>query len=252
MKRRFKEIAIVCSLALGAGLHAQQIGSITPAVIGSSGNYSVNGNISISSTTGECIVPTVQNGPIILTQGFQQPSANGTLSLNSTLVYYNATCLGANDGTASMTVSGGSAPYTYIWSSRTGDTLATNDSLVPGTYTVTVVDAGNLSQSHTFTIVDGTDICGIHVYSGFTPNNDGRNDLFRAIVPSDCNVKSFAFSIFNRWGQEVFSTNKPNTGWDGRLDGTPAEMGTYSYMVRYYIDNSRKVNMLKGNFILMR
>src|ERR1044072_1982548 len=131
MKRMSNKILMWCSLPLLCGwLHAQQIGSITPVLIGSTGNYSTGGNMSISSSTGECIVPTVQNGPIILTQGFQQPSANGTLSLNSTLVYYNSTCLGANDGTASLTVTGGSAPYTYIWSSSVNDSLSTVDSLV--------------------------------------------------------------------------------------------------------------------------
>ena len=234
MKRRFKEIAVVCSLVLGAGVHAQQIGSITPTVIGSSGNYSTNGNISISSTTGECIVPTVQNGPIILTQGFQQPSANGTLSLNSTLVYYNATCLGANDGAATMSVTGGSAPYSYVWSTSTGDTLATNDSLVPGTYTVTVIDAGNLSQSHTFTILDGTDICGIHVYSGFTPNSDGENDLW-IIDYIDLHAPN-TVEIFNRWGQLVWSgENYDNTNvvWDGKSQqGEALPDGTYYYVIK--------------------
>lgn len=234
MKGMKNNILLLFALPLlGGWLHAQQIGSLTPVLIGSSGNYSTNGNLSISSSTGECIVPTVQNGPIILTQGFQQPSANGTLSLNSTLVYYNATCLGANDGTASMSVTGGSAPYSYTWSSSTGDTLATNDSLVPGTYTVTVTDAGNLSQSHTFTIVDGTDICNIHVYSGFTPNGDGQNDTW-VIDYIDLHQPN-TVEIFNRWGILVWSGenyDNVNTYWNGNgQDGTQLPDGTYYYII---------------------
>lgn len=213
--------------------HAQQIGSITPVLIGSSGNYSTSGNISISSSTGECIVPTVQNGPIILTQGFQQPSSNGTLALQSTLAYYNATCLGADDGSAALTVTGGSAPYSYTWSTGSGDTLSTNDSLVPGSYTVTITDAGNLSQTHTFTVVDGTDICDIHVYSGFSPNGDGENDLW--IIDYMELHSPNTVTIYNRWGNEVwFGENYDNVNvvWDGKTkDGAELPDGTYYYVI---------------------
>lgn len=214
-------------------VHAQQVGSITPVLIGSTGNYSTNGNISISSSTGECIVPTVQNGPIILTQGFQQPSANGTLALQSTAVYYNSTCLGANDGFASITASGGSAPYTYTWSTGSGDSLATNDSLVPGSYTVTITDAGNLSQTHTFTVIDGTDICNIHVYSGFTPNGDGENDLW-IIDYIDLHLPN-TVTVFDRWGNEVWrgeNYDNVNVVWDGKSkNGDELSDGTFYYVI---------------------
>jgi hypothetical protein len=41
-------------------------------VIASAGGYSLNGNLSISWTLGETIIPTFQNGNLILTHGFQQ------------------------------------------------------------------------------------------------------------------------------------------------------------------------------------
>lgn len=234
MKRMTKQLLLFCSLPLfGGWLHAQQIGSITPVLIGSTGNYSTGGNMSISSSTGECIVPTTQNGPLILTQGFQQPSANGTLSLQSTLVYYNATCLGADDGVATMSVSGGASPYTYVWSTGSGDTLASNDSLVPGTYTVTVIDAGNLSQTHTFTITDGTDICNLHVYSGFTPNGDGQNDLW--IIDYVELHQPNTVDIYNRWGYLVWSGvnyDNVNVVWDGKTQsGEELPDGTYYYVI---------------------
>lgn len=225
-------IAAVASL-ISMSAFAQAVGSLSPVLIGSSGNYSTNGNITLSSSVGECIVPTVQNGPIILTQGFQQPSPNGTLSLNSTLVYYNSTCLGANDGVATMSVVGGSAPYTYIWSTGSGDTLATNDSLVPGTYSVTVVDAGGLSQSHTFTIMDGTDICDINVYHGFTPNGDGENDLW--IIDYLELHQPNTVEIYNRWGYQVWkgvNYDNVNVVWDGRtLDDQELPDGTYYWII---------------------
>lgn len=231
MKKFFCLLVMILSCI---GMYAQAPGSLSPVLIGSSGNYSTNGNLSISSSVGECIVPTVQNGPIILTQGFQQPSASGVLSLNSTLVYYNATCLGANDGVASLTVTGGTAPYSYVWTSGPGDSLATNDSLAPGTYTVTVTDAGNLSQSHTFTVIDGTDICNVHVYSGFTPNGDGQNDLW--IIDYLELHQPNEVEIYNRWGNLVWSgTNYDNVNvvWNGKTQGgEELPDGTYYWIIK--------------------
>lgn len=229
-----KTAIVFGSVLLLGTLHAQVPGSLSPVLIGSSGNYSTSGNISISSSVGECIVPTVQNGPIILTQGFQQPSNSSALSLQSTLVYYNSTCLGSNDGVASMTVTGGSAPYSYTWSSGSNDTLATNNNLAPGTYTVTVTDAGNLTQTQTFTIVDGTEICGLHVYSGFTPNGDGQNDLW--IVDYIELHQPNEVEIYNRWGKMVWhgvNYDNVNVVWNGRMqDGSELPDATYYWIIK--------------------
>lgn len=53
----------------------------------------------------------------------------------------NISCAGANDGTATMVVSSGIAPYTYLWSNM--ETTATIQNLAPGSYSGTATDAGN-------------------------------------------------------------------------------------------------------------
>ena len=58
----------------------------------------------------------------------------------------------------------------------------------------------------------------IYVATAFTPNNDGLNDALKAIPVG---ITSFHFfKIYNRWGQEVFSTNDPKRGWDGKYKGS--------------------------------
>ena len=54
----------------------------------------------------------------------------------------------------------------------------------------------------------------------FTPNNDGVNDTF---APSLLNVKieTYELLIYDRWGNQIFTTNDYNQGWDGKLqDGS--------------------------------
>jgi|GEM_PF-872755 len=68
------------------------------------------------------------------------------------------------------------------------------------------------------------------VPSVFSPNGDGKNDIFRIV-----NVKYhklLEFRVFNRWGEEVFNTLDPEGGWDGTYNGHPADIGTYHYLIR--------------------
>jgi len=63
------------------------------------------------------------------------------------------TCQGEAIGTATINLTGGSQPYTYLWDATTGgQTTATANNLAEGTYSVTIVDANNCSKDSTITI----------------------------------------------------------------------------------------------------
>jgi gliding motility-associated-like protein len=66
----------------------------------------------------------------------------------------------------------------------------------------------------------------------FSPNGDGKNDMFHPIVSGEP-VKVRYFQVYDRWGKMVWKTgsNDPAEGWDGTYAGTPAELGTYFYFI---------------------
>ena len=64
----------------------------------------------------------------------------------------NVSCNGGADGTATVTTSGGTAPYSYAWPS--GDTMATDTGLTQGTYVVTVTDFNNCTSTDTIIITE--------------------------------------------------------------------------------------------------
>jgi len=68
-----------------------------------------------------------------------------------------------------------------------------------------------------------------HLYAAniFTPNRDGINDCFRIVLDSDLEVISFGFTIFDRWGNRMFSTDNTTDCWDGIYNGEPVELGVY-------------------------
>ncbi|WP_162910835.1 LamG-like jellyroll fold domain-containing protein [Hymenobacter oligotrophus] len=72
-------------------------------------------------------------------------------ALSTTGTQANVNCNGGSNGSATVTVSGGVAPYSYSWS-PSGGTGATASNLTAGTYTVTVNDAGGASITRNFTI----------------------------------------------------------------------------------------------------
>ncbi len=100
---------------------------------------------------------------------------NSLVVLNATIT--NVTCFGANNGSVLVSVTGGVAPYTYIWSS--GGTAALESNLAPGTYTVTVTDDAGCSQTATYVITGPTQVVTSGVSTDISCNgaNDGSIDL---------------------------------------------------------------------------
>lgn len=89
----------------------------------------------------------------------------------------------------------------------------------------------------------------IYVPTGFSPNNDGKNDKF---TPFPVGMKSYNyFRVFNRWGQLVFSTTKLNDGWDGRFGGTEQASGVYVWMIEGLTKDNRLITK-KGTVMLIR
>jgi gliding motility-associated-like protein len=89
----------------------------------------------------------------------------------------------------------------------------------------------------------------IFVPSAFTPNGDGKNDVFRPIAVGITNIEYFR--VYNRWGQLVFSTTTNESGWDGRIAGKDQGSGTFVWVVKA-TDFTGKAVFAKGTVTLIR
>jgi gliding motility-associated-like protein len=89
----------------------------------------------------------------------------------------------------------------------------------------------------------------IYVPSAFTPDNNGRNDLFRLITVGITNL-SF-FNVYNRFGQLVFSSTDMRAGWDGNFHGQQQPTGTYVWMAKG-TDYNGKIHYKQGTVVLIR
>ena len=114
-------------------------------------------------------------------------------------------------------------------------------------YTVYGTDSTGCMDSAKITIDVTFD--SITIPSAFTPNGDGLNDIFRPIGMKY--QKLVSFSIYNRWGQQIFYTANKEQGWDGTFNGVLQDLGTYQYMIIVALDNGDN-RMFKGTVTLIR
>ena len=91
--------------------------------------------------------------------------------------------------------------------------------------------------------------CNVFMPTAFTPNGDGRNDVFRLLSRGEHKLQYFM--VMDRWGKKVFETVNPEMGWDGRYNNEPQDMGTYFYVLQYQCLTGQ-IYSKEGEVILVR
>lgn len=142
---------------------------------------------------------------------------------------------------------------TYFWELGDGYTSVLPEFLHiyndTGTYIVNlkVINSYGCVDSITGKVIVRPDYT-IYVPNAFSPNADGVNDIFRVY---SINILEFDFSIYNRWGAQLFHTNDTETGWDGYYKGKMSPVDTYVYVI-YYRDALGDYHHKYGHFLLVR
>lgn len=105
-------------------------------------------------------------------------------TLTATATFSNITCNGLNNGTANVNVTGGTTPYTYLWS--TGTTTSSVSNLIPGNYSVTVSDAS--------CVVSGVELV---VNGDFSSGNTGFISDYVYCNTANCLLPEGTYAIGN-------------------------------------------------------
>lgn len=103
-----------------------------------------------------------------------------------------------------------------------------------GTYSDTLIattGCDSIIQTTLKVGVCGEDVCGPFIPSAFTPNGDGHNDEFGAVI--HCPLSQFTLVVFNRWGQKVFESNNPSARWNGQLNGALQPSSVFVWQCSY-------------------
>ena len=115
-------------------------------------------------------------------------------------------------------------------------------------YNITTYDTINIAYINCDTIE--TIIPDIYIPNSFTPNGDGKNDVFKAV--SLYEFSEFKLSVFNRWQGLLFESNDINIGWDGTYKGKPVLLGVYVYQLTATIKDTGEQRKITGRVTVVR
>lgn len=135
-------------------------------------------------------------------------------------------CIDQADGIIELSPSGGYGNYAFSWS--TGESGNPLENLAGGEYTITITDFVGCSRDSSIILPVIDEEC-LFIPNSFTPNGDGRNDVWmieNLYLYPDCTVR-----IFNRWGNLVFDSKGYNDPWDGTKAGNALPSDTYYYVI---------------------
>ena len=114
-----------------------------------------------------------------------------------------------------------------------------------------ISEHGCMAEINKVIKVDGVIL--FYMPSAFTPNGDGVNDEYGpAVNGTDQYINSYNFSVFNRWGEEIFSTSVIGETWDGTFKGIEVKPDAYNYRVLIRSTFSAEKIEHFGTFVVLR
>jgi len=153
-------------------------------------------------------------------------------------------CIDQTDAGIYVSPYGGTVPYNYIWSN--GSSNQNIESLSSGQYQLTVSDFYGCNQMFDFEIQLNNDEC-LNIPNTFTPNNDNYNDTW--IVGNIDLYPQAIVKVFNKWGNQVFSSDGSYSPWDGTHRGVSLPSDVYYYII---VLSNQEENEYTGTVTIIR
>jgi len=98
-------------------------------------------------------------------------------------------------------------------------------------------------------VLNAQHCCDIWLPNAFSPNGDGLNEIFKPETKG--HPKEYVMHIFDRWGQNIYTSFNIEQGWDGTINGKPAPISTYHFFISGKCTNGEPFS-LRGDITLVR
>lgn len=131
----------------------------------------------------------------------------------------------------------------YQW--NTGDTTNYIDVTTEGKYSVLIKTEQGCADTSSV-VMKKRSVIDLKVPNAFTPNGDSLNDIFRPVVNADL-IETFSLVIYNQWGQKIFESYDPVSGWNG----SDTSAGVYGWVITIS-DLDGNVIKAMGSVVLLR
>jgi gliding motility-associated-like protein len=153
-------------------------------------------------------------------------------------------CIDQSDADIFVNPYGGTPPYDFMWSTGMIDQNA--EDLPPGMYDLTITDDHLCAQTFTFQIEINPDEC-LDIPNTFTPNGDNYNDTW--VIGNIDLYPNATVKVFNKWGNELFSSAGTYEPWDGTHHANPLPSDVYYYII---ILGNPEDNQYTGTITIVR
>ena len=138
----------------------------------------------------------------------------------------------------------------YEWSDgSTGNIIDINNS---GTYWLNMYYFGCDVFTDTINVVTESCNCEVKFPNAFTPDGDQLNDFFSPIIAETNCFEKYDLTIYNRWGNKVFTSTDPTIGWDGKYKSKNANSDVYVFILKYKLAGNTKEEIENGDLTLIR
>ena len=134
-----------------------------------------------------------------------------------------------------VSVAGGTEPYTYVWSNGEDSDQITN--LDAGWYQLIVIDNYGCDDTVALEVLSSEDLC-LNIPNTFTPNGDNYNDTW--IIDNMHLYPNAEVRIFNKWGNELYTTIGEYIPWDGKVNGVDLPSEVYYFIILLNNESSEK------------
>ena len=153
-------------------------------------------------------------------------------------------CINQVDAAININAFGGTAPYAYLWSN--GQTTQNVSALNAGFFSLVVTDNNSCSQAFNFEILVNDNEC-LDIPNTITPNGDNYNDTW--VIENLDLYSNATVKIFNKWGNEIYTSGQAYTPWDGTFNGNPLPSEVYYYIIEL---NNSEENKYTGTLTIIR
>lgn len=94
----------------------------------------------------------------------------------------------------------------------------------------------------------------IYLPNAFTPNEDGRNDVFKPEKAIEMEIRNYLFMVFDRWGNKVYESRDFSQGWDGSFNGQEMDPAIFAYVVEleFFICEEAQTLEISGDVSLQK
>ena len=143
----------------------------------------------------------------------------------------------------------GTLPPGLSFNSTTGTISGTvADEFTTQTDTVTAFNTSGFSSTIITFTYEAVENDVIYCPNAFTPNGDGKNDIWD--VEGE-NIHSVKFYIYDQWGELLFTSTSIQNGWDGTYKGTKEPVGVYVYYLDAIMNDGKNIRR-KGTITLLK